>query len=92
MTDLGLGRVANPGVHRWNCTTCGSPIAATFSYLPAQIYVPVGVLDDADQMSPSVQCHSRSALAWVHLDENLPQDEASARDLLMSLATGKDMK
>jgi hypothetical protein len=90
MTDLGPGRAANTGVQRWNCTTCGSPIAATFDYLPDQIYVPVGVLDGADDMAPAVQCYSGSALKWVHIDDSLPQATESARDILQSRTLGED--
>ena len=78
----------SPGVLRWFCRACGSPLAAVFPYLPDQIYVPVGVLDQADGLTPSVHCHATSALPWVALHDNLPREVDSARDRLNAATPG----
>ena len=48
---LGPGVLHSPGVERWNCPQCGSPLAATFDYLPGQVYVPFGILDQAAEIA-----------------------------------------
>ena len=39
-----------PGVSRWFCPDCGSPLAAAFDYLPGQLYVPLGLIDQAAEL------------------------------------------
>ncbi|MFC6583543.1 GFA family protein [Sulfitobacter aestuariivivens] len=70
------------GVARRNCPACGSPLTARFPYLPDQIYVPVGLLDDAKDHPPVVHCHVDAALPWVHTDDDLLNENGSARDTL----------
>ena len=70
------------GVERWRCAACGSPLAARFDYLPGQLYVPVGLLDDAGAFPPEIHCHAGSRLAWLHLDDDLPQTAGSGRETL----------
>lgn len=87
--DLGItpdpGPVsANPGVERWFCRKCGSPLAARFAYLPDQIYVPIGILDQADNMAPELHCHADSRLPWLHIDDDLERNGASGRASLWS--------
>lgn len=71
-----------PGVKRWFCSTCGSPLAATFDYLPGQIYVPIGILDNADDLAPNVQCYSNSALPWIASLSCVPSYDDSASTIL----------
>ena len=72
----------NEGIQRWNCTKCGSPLAATFDYLPGQVYVPLGLFDDANNLTPEVHCHHEQALTWLHLDDGLPRAADSGREFL----------
>ncbi|MCV3272230.1 GFA family protein [Roseobacter sinensis] len=71
-----------PGVMRWFCRSCGSPLAATYDYLPGQVYVPLGLIDQAAALPPSLHSHAESRLPWLHLDDDLPQQAQSARDAL----------
>jgi len=84
---VGDGKSVNSGVRRWNCEVCGSPMAATFDYIPGQVYVPLGVVDQAEDLSPDIHCHFDSALSWLHLEDGLPREGASARAALR--ATGE---
>lgn len=70
------------GVTRGNCAACGSPLNAVFPYLPDQVYVPVGVLDDLELFAPQLHCHAAYCPSWLHLDDDLPRMDASARDQL----------
>jgi len=73
-----------PGVKRWACHVCGSPMMARFDYLPGQTYVPLGVLDDAAQLPPEIHCHANQQLPWLHVNDTLPRAADSARDALNS--------
>ncbi len=71
-----------PGVERWTCPTCHAPLAAAFDYLPDQIYVPVGIIDQAETLVPEMHSHADSALPWLHIADDLPRADASAREAL----------
>lgn len=77
------------GVQRWFCRTCGSPLAARFDYLPGQVYVPLGVLDQAMDLPPQMHCHSERREKWLCIDDDLPRVTGSARDALTSGADGR---
>ncbi len=74
--------VTNTGVARWNCIKCGSPIAATFDYLPDQTYVPLGLIDQADSLPAQVHCHAEQRLPWLHIDDDIERLNGSARETL----------
>ena len=80
--SLGAGLQLVEGVRRWHCGVCNSPVAATFDYLPGQIYVPLGVIDQADTLPPDLHCHAASSLPWLHLDDGLTRVQNTARDHL----------
>ena len=85
----GAPEVTHPsGVVRQNCPACGSPLAARFPYLPGQTYVPVGVLDRAEELTPGLHCHGASQLPWVRLDDDLPRHDASGRQMLNEAGDG----
>ncbi len=77
-----------PDVARRACPTCGSPLTARFGYLPGQVYVPLGIFDDASELVPSVHCHDDARLPWLHIADDLPRMGASARDRLNEAAGG----
>ncbi len=68
-----------PGVERWTCRDCGSPLAARFDYTPGQVFVPVGILDQADRLAPDLHCHAGERLPWLHIADDLPREHASGR-------------
>ena len=82
--DLQAAKPVTPGVIRHFCPDCGSQLTARFDYLTGQVYVPLGVLDQADQLAPRFHCHSGSTLPWLYLDDDLPRAQDSGRDLLQS--------
>ncbi|MDU8928787.1 GFA family protein [Alisedimentitalea sp. MJ-SS2] len=77
------------GVMRWFCAACGSPVAATFEYLPGQTFVPLGILDQAADLPPSLHCHAGFALPWLHTDDGLPRADATGRDALNAASRGQ---
>ncbi len=70
------------GVNRWFCLDCGTQLCATYDYLPDQLYVPLGLLDQADTLAPQGHSHADSALPWLHIADDLPRDAGSGRDRL----------
>ncbi|MEM1302500.1 MAG: GFA family protein [Pseudomonadota bacterium] len=84
---LGDGRTFDSGVTRWTCDACGSPLAARFPYLPDQIYIPLGLIDQAADHPPTLHCHAEAALPWLP-EDNLPRSIGSGRDALRSAQSG----
>ena len=81
---LDPAKPVTPGVTRHFCPDCGSQLTARFDYLPDQVYVPLGILDQAANLEPSLHCHADSVFPWLHLDDDLPRSAASGRDILQS--------
>lgn len=70
------------GVTRWFCADCGSPLTATYDYLPGQVYVSLGVLDQCDTLVPEGHSHADNTLPWLHIADDLPRSSGSARETL----------
>ena len=80
--ELGAGVSVNDGVRRWFCQTCGSPLAASYAYLPGQVYVALGLLDQAEALAPDIHAHAANRLTWLHITDDLPHSDGSSRDHL----------
>ncbi len=72
----------NPGVERTFCPSCGSPIAGRYDYLPGQVFVSLGILDQADGLAPELHAHAAERLKWLHIDDDLERVGASSREQL----------
>ena len=83
---LGAGVSHNPGVRRWFCADCGSPLAATYDYLPGQVYVPIGLFDQAQELTPEIHAHAESRLPWLHIEDGLERIEGSSQAVLQGAA------
>lgn len=79
---LGDGFAPRAGVTRWVCGDCGSPMAAAFDYLPGQVYVPLGVIDQAGQLPPRLHAHAAERLGWLHIEDDLPRAVGTSRAAL----------
>ncbi len=71
-----------PGVIRTFCETCGSPLTGRYDYLPNTVYVPLGLLDQADRFPPQMHAHDDNRLQWLHINDDLPRHTSSARSQL----------
>jgi len=80
--DDGREVTANPGVKRTFCTTCGSPLTGRYGYLPGQVYIAIGILDQADDLAPQLHAHDGQRLNWLHIDDDLERFAASSRSRL----------
>ena len=81
---LGDAFSVNPGAERWSCPDCGSPLAARFDYLPDQMYIPLGVLDQAASLPPELHCHADAAMPWLHIVDDLERVGGSGRETLVA--------
>lgn len=52
---------------------------ARFDYLPDQVYVPLGVLDQAEKLPPRLHCHAGSCFSWLKIEDGLERAERSGR-------------
>jgi len=77
--DEGRTVSVNPGVTRTFCKTCGSPLTGRYDYLPGQVYIAIGLLDQADDLAPQLHAHDGQRLQWLHIDDDLGRIEASSR-------------
>ncbi|MCA8933391.1 MAG: GFA family protein [Rhodospirillaceae bacterium] len=68
-----------PGVERTFCASCGSPLAGRYDYLPGQVYIGLGLLDQADELPPQLHAHASQRLRWLHIDDDLPRVDATSR-------------
>ena len=80
--SLGVPASAAPSAKRWFCSGCGSSVASQYDYLPGQIYVAVGLLDQAAELAPQGHAHFDQALSWLHVADDLPKTKGSARESL----------
>jgi hypothetical protein len=79
-------RTPRPDVARRFCPECGSALTAEFQYLPGQVYVPLGILNDADKLEPEGHAHFESRLCWLEINDDLPRSAESARERLQGRA------
>ncbi|MBY6155481.1 GFA family protein [Vannielia litorea] len=70
------------GVSRTSCPRCGSPLAASFSYLPGTMWLPMGLLDQAADLAPTLHCYAGEALPWLHISDDLPREQGSGHEVL----------
>jgi hypothetical protein len=64
---------SSPGARRMHCGTCGSPLTFVYDQEPQKIYVAAGSFDDAAALKPTEHWYAGSRLAWLHIDDGLPQ-------------------
>ena len=79
-----------PGVTRWSCPDCGSPLAAAFDYLPGQLYIPLGLIDQAAQLPPELHAHDGYRLPWLQIVDDIPRVGGSSRTILLSSGATTD--
>lgn len=77
----------NPGVKRWYCPVCNSQLKASYDYLPGMVYVPLGIIDQADALPPELHSHFDHCLSWLDIKDDLPRQTGSARDALNAKST-----
>lgn len=81
LSDAALGHFSRvAGVTRSFCRTCGSPVAGRYDYLPGQVFVSLGLLDEAERLEPELHAHHGNCLSWLKIDDGLERVSGSSRD------------
>ncbi|MEM1384109.1 MAG: GFA family protein [Pseudomonadota bacterium] len=74
---------ANSGALRSFCANCGSSLTGRYAYLPGQVYVPLGIIDQADALPPQIHAHGSQCLSWLRIEDGLTRASDSARKTLV---------
>ncbi|WP_370631234.1 hypothetical protein [Mameliella sp. CS4] len=53
-----------------------------YDYLPNQVFISLGVIDQAGSLSPEVHAHEGECLPWLHIDDDLERSDATATAFL----------
>lgn len=77
--DEGHSVSPTAGVSRSFCGACGSPLASRFDYLPGQVYIPLGLIDQADVLQPQMHSYESQRLPWLHIEDDAERFERSSR-------------
>lgn len=85
--DEGRKVAVNPGVTRTFCADCGSSLTGRYDYLPGQVYISLGVIDQANDLAPRVHSHELERLSWLHIDDDLERVAQTARSKLNTATT-----
>jgi hypothetical protein len=80
--DEGRSVAPNPGVVRSFCPVCGSPLTGRYAYLPGQVYIAIGILDQANDLAPHLHAHESQRLTWLHIDDDLERFAMTSRSRL----------
>lgn len=70
------------GARRSFCGRCGSSTAARYDYAPGQVFVSLGILDQADQFAPVQHAHAGHCLSWLKIDDTAERIAESSRTQL----------
>lgn len=62
---------SSPGVHRYFCGTCGSPMAYAWEGLPEETHFYAATLDDPTDFQPDEHHFYAERLPWLHINDDL---------------------
>ena len=69
---------SSPGVKRYFCTNCGSPMAYAGARWPGEVHLFHGTLADPEQWPPSGHAHVAEQVRWFEVNDHLPRYAATA--------------
>ena len=64
---------SSPDAKRGFCSTCGTQISFTATYIPGLIDITVGSFDQPDAVSPALHYWDSKRLPWVEFADGLPR-------------------
>ncbi len=62
-------------VTRSFCNTCSSPFIFAYKTNPADVFIPTGVFDDSDTLTPQEHIFASEKPSWVKIGDNYPQNK-----------------
>jgi hypothetical protein len=69
---------SSPGVQRYFCATCGSPVAYTGDRWPDEVHLFHGTLEDPVRWQPTGHAYVGEQLPWFEVSDHLPRYAATA--------------
>jgi hypothetical protein len=66
---------SSPGVQRWFCPTCGSPVAYQNDTMPDEMHLYASLLDDHSGFAPEKHDFWNERVSWLMLTDDLPKNE-----------------
>jgi hypothetical protein len=69
---------SSPGVKRYFCPTCGSPMAYAGSRWPREVHLFHGTLANPAQWPPTGHAHVEEQVTWFDVHDELPRFEKTA--------------
>lgn len=70
---------SSPGVKRYFCATCGSPMAYAGSRWPREVHLFHGTLEDPSQWAPTGHVHVGEQVVWFDVHDDLPRYSQTGR-------------
>ena len=67
---------SSPGVRRYFCGTCGTPVAYAAEKHPGETHFYAASLDDPSDFEPEDHVHWGEPLKWLPIKDKLPKAEA----------------
>ena len=68
---------SSPGVQRYFCGTCGSPLGLEASHYPGAMHVYAASLADPAAFTPEFHLNNESRLPWLKMEDDLPKHEGT---------------
>ena len=73
---------SSPGVKRYFCATCGSPLAFVSDKWPGEIHLHAGSLDDPVAIAPTGHMQVAEQVPWAEVHDQLPRYTRYSRDAM----------
>ena len=70
---------SSPGVQRFFCGTCGSPMAYHGKQWPGEVHLHAGSLADPAGIEPKGHVHTAEQLPWAEVLDELPRYERTGK-------------
>ncbi|MEZ5756150.1 MAG: GFA family protein [Paracoccaceae bacterium] len=71
---------SSPGVERFFCPACGTPLAYRATRFPGEIHLHAGTLDDPARFRAEAHVHMAEAVAWADIHDGKPRHAAGSDD------------
>ncbi|MEM7505887.1 MAG: GFA family protein [Pseudomonadota bacterium] len=81
---------SSPGVRRWFCGRCGSPMAYDADQFPGETHFFAATLDQPENYAPTFHVFAGEQLGWMKLADELPRFEGMVGTARLDRATPKD--
>ena len=69
---------SSPGVKRYFCASCGTPLAYMGANWPGEIHLLHGTLEDPNAWPPTAHAYVAEQLAWFEVADQLPRFQSTA--------------